>query len=602
MDIPRIVRTACLALVLGLPGARQAGAAPAHAAIRYVPGTPALTGLLVSAADPRTLFISADLGSTGNAYLVRSTDAGASWIDLSGPALYYIQSPGYSQVLDTPILAADGRHLYQTGVGGGSTPASSSRFVNFSADGGLTWGYNDGNAQNDCGDTQYGAGPQGIFPSPVDPRRVYTLIGCGQGAGPAYVESSADGGVNWRHGDRGPTTLGPLNEFGQPTSGIASVVPDAALADTVYVNLSTGDAGDFAARSGDAGLTWTTVMTPTAVPAITSFTVATNPREPGLLVARATDTERKADQIFLSADQGRTWRAGTCPGDLNGACPTVTLANAFGAGHNYALFPDGLHAFDGDGPSGPRLAVSDHLPVPVKSIATIQGGARAGDPVYLLADKAYASADAGASWRIVSDHILPTARPSTPAPGGMAVPHAVHRVAAAFAATYRRLGALLLGLPITEPYLEGTVLTQDFERMQLELRHGKVVVANLGNRLEGMGAIENWGSWCVPVVKDSATVLFYYKHDRTDCGYTVSGEFLRFFLAHGGVSVFGKAISTPYTRQNGDGSGRKYTMQIFQNARLELHPENANPAYRVELSLFGDLYLYAIGWLNANTV
>jgi hypothetical protein len=602
MERSRIIRAACLIVMLGLPGVHQVGAAPSHAAVHYVPATPYLAGVLVSAADPRTVFISADLGSTANSYLVRSTDAGASWTDVGAQAGFNYHSSTYSQVIDVPVLAADGRHLYTTGVGGGGSPASSSRFVLFSADGGLTWGSNDGDAQNDCGDPQYGAGPQGMFPSPVDPRRVYTLVGCGGlQAGPPSVESSADGGASWHHAANGPETLGPLNDNGEPLSAIDSVVPDSALPNTVYVNLSADFTGDFAARSDDGGLTWSMVMTPTAVPAITSFAVATNPSEPGLLVARATDSGRKPDLIFLSADQGRTWRAGTCPGDLNGKCPTITLANVFGAGHNYALFPDGLHAFDGDGPSGPLLAVSDHLPVPIKSITSLQGGARPGDPIYLLAAKAYISTDAGASWQVLSDRILPTARPITPAPGGLAVPHAAHRVAAAFAATYRKLGTLVLGLPITEPYMEGTVLMQDFEHMQLEWQHGKVVVGDLGGLLDAMGADDNWGAWCVPPVKDSAKVLFFTKHDRTDCGYTVSGAFLRFFLGHGGLAVFGKPISTPYTRQNGDGSHRRYTMQLFQNARLELHPENANPAYRVELGLFGDLYLYEIGWLNATS-
>jgi hypothetical protein len=52
-----------------------------------------------------------------------------------------------------------------------------------------------------------------------------------------------------------------------------------------------------------------------------------------------------------------------------------------------------------------------------------------------------------------------------------------------------------------------------------------------------------------------------------------------------------------YQAKNGDGSGRTYFMQLFTKARLEWHPENSNPAYRIELGLVGPEVLRDRNWL-----
>ena len=62
------------------------------------------------------------------------------------------------------------------------------------------------------------------------------------------------------------------------------------------------------------------------------------------------------------------------------------------------------------------------------------------------------------------------------------------------------------------------------------------------------------------------------------------------------MAVFGEPISEMFTEQNGDGSGRRYQMQWFQKARLELHPENRDRNYRVLLGLLGPQALRERGW------
>ena len=47
-----------------------------------------------------------------------------------------------------------------------------------------------------------------------------------------------------------------------------------------------------------------------------------------------------------------------------------------------------------------------------------------------------------------------------------------HSVGAPFENLYKKLGSALLGYPVTEVYAEGSVLTQDFEHVRLEVIGG----------------------------------------------------------------------------------------------------------------------------------
>ena len=72
-------------------------------------------------------------------------------------------------------------------------------------------------------------------------------------------------------------------------------------------------------------------------------------------------------------------------------------------------------------------------------------------------------------------------------------------------------------------------------------------------------------------------------------GYSVGFGFLQFFQANGGVNVFGYPISQEIPEIGPD--GRSHTVQYFQRARFEYHPEFNGTPYEVELGLLGDQYL-----------
>ncbi|HEU5422639.1 MAG TPA: hypothetical protein VFU72_03785, partial [Nitrolancea sp.] len=64
-------------------------------------------------------------------------------------------------------------------------------------------------------------------------------------------------------------------------------------------------------------------------------------------------------------------------------------------------------------------------------------------------------------------------------------------------------------------------------------------------------------------------------------GHHVSDQVLTYWRAHGDLSIFGYPLTEPIQR---DG----LTVQYFERARLELHPELAGTPYEVELTLLGD--------------
>lgn len=64
-------------------------------------------------------------------------------------------------------------------------------------------------------------------------------------------------------------------------------------------------------------------------------------------------------------------------------------------------------------------------------------------------------------------------------------------------------------------------------------------------------------------------------------GYTVQGDFLRFFQSYGGEASLGLPLTAEMIV---DG----WRVQYFEKGRLELHPEN-EPAYRITVGWLGDL-------------
>src|SRR5262245_41904382 len=70
-----------------------------------------------------------------------------------------------------------------------------------------------------------------------------------------------------------------------------------------------------------------------------------------------------------------------------------------------------------------------------------------------------------------------------------------------------------------------------------------------------------------------------------ETGMRVSGRFLHYWDAHGGLAQQGFPISNEM-QEKSNTDGKMYTVQYFERAVFELHPQNAAP-YDVLLSLLG---------------
>ncbi len=79
-----------------------------------------------------------------------------------------------------------------------------------------------------------------------------------------------------------------------------------------------------------------------------------------------------------------------------------------------------------------------------------------------------------------------------------------------------------------------------------------------------------------------------YAQDSTffpETGHTVSGLFLHYWQDHGALPQQGYPISEEF-QEKSDLNGQTYTVQYFERAVFELHPEN-QPPYNVLLSQLG---------------
>jgi len=366
--------------------------------------------LRVDPRHPHTLFIGGAVsGEPGDIcptevapcsiWAMRSDDAGATWQDLTA-AIYRLD---FEITRSSPLyLSTDGR-LYMETTAAGISPDSDHSDILYSIDHGAHWRSMAGEhnmAQ------QNGAGLGYLTLEPLSPRRLYALQ---WNPSAVLVGSSNDAGHTWEW--RSPPS--PLVEsFGQLGALSPSLlVADRRRLDTVYANVvgANGTPGATFLRSDDAGRHWTTIRAPAHGP-LAGFTIVTDRREGALLVGRPEDGP--ADRLILSSDEGRTWRATRCPGDLQGTCPAFIVDNAFGAGASYAFVRDGIYRFRGAGPAEGRLALGAHLPFRVGSIVAVGSGSHADDPVFVATgERLYRTVDAGRTWASLSVARLPRGFP-----------------------------------------------------------------------------------------------------------------------------------------------------------------------------------------------
>ena len=153
-------------------------------------------------------------------------------------------------------------------------------------------------------------------------------------------------------------------------------------------------------------------------------------------------------------------------------------------------------------------------------------------------------------------------------------------------------GLRLFGYPMTEEMLEFnfadniTYTVQYFERARLEVHRdanggpARIVIGRLGSELTE-GAVLRAGAL---LRQHDAHVYFAATQ------HSINDAFYQFWRAHGGLTRFGYPISEELQVAG-------QTVQYFERARFEYHPENGGTDQEVGLGLLGTEALTRRGWL-----
>ncbi len=103
---------------------------------------------------------------------------------------------------------------------------------------------------------------------------------------------------------------------------------------------------------------------------------------------------------------------------------------------------------------------------------------------------------------------------------------------------------------------------------------------------------QGYGSQYLDLTRKYATL---WKHGPGPCdggtafpqtGYSICHAMEGYWRQYGGLAQFGYPISKPSSEKNAV-DGKEYTVQYFERARFELHPEKQGTPYEVQLGLLG---------------
>jgi LPXTG-site transpeptidase (sortase) family protein len=160
-----------------------------------------------------------------------------------------------------------------------------------------------------------------------------------------------------------------------------------------------------------------------------------------------------------------------------------------------------------------------------------------------------------------------------------------HTLAYSFRAFWDQHGGLpIFGYPLTEVFIEDGRPVQYFERARLEW-HGEMALVLAGHL--GRWAAQGYARHpaFAPVAGPTQTGQDFF----IETGHTLGGGFRQFWHANGSLPVFGFPLSEEF-REITPQDGREYTVQYFERARFEWHPE-LPLAHHVQLGHLGRQYL-----------
>ncbi len=179
----------------------------------------------------------------------------------------------------------------------------------------------------------------------------------------------------------------------------------------------------------------------------------------------------------------------------------------------------------------------------------------------------------------------------TPDPDTVYFPQTHHNLGGDFLRYWQAGGGLpIFGYPISEPLVEYGKTVQYFERNRFELHQENQPPYNvlLGRLGADMTANRVFVS-VDPFQPDPDHAYF------PETGHSLNYAFLGYWNRHGGLPVFGYPISEEIKERSAT-DGQEYTVQYFERARFEYHPEYKGTDAEVLLGLLGMDVVKARGW------
>ena len=117
-----------------------------------------------------------------------------------------------------------------------------------------------------------------------------------------------------------------------------------------------------------------------------------------------------------------------------------------------------------------------------------------------------------------------------------------------------------------------TYTVQYFERAVFELHPENQAPYDVLLSLVGVFQFDQYTRRALPTPRPAPTTPITFK----ETGMTLGGKFRAYWESHGGLAQQGFPISNEF-QEKSDLDGKTYTVQYFERAVFELHPENQAP-------------------------
>jgi uncharacterized protein YkwD len=147
-----------------------------------------------------------------------------------------------------------------------------------------------------------------------------------------------------------------------------------------------------------------------------------------------------------------------------------------------------------------------------------------------------------------------------------------------FLSTYQHYGLGQLGYPISDEETEGGTEVQYFERVRMEY-HPELASQGYNVLFTRLGVDISQGSQFDSVAPFASTPTRAYIKETS---HALADPFLSYWNKNGNVGLFGYPISEAI-QQDG------MTVQWFERARMEYHPELASQGQAIQLTLLGKI-------------